>query len=196
MAADFCTPGDLKDWLGIAGSKDDALLASLITNVTAAMLNKMNRADVLSASYTEVRNGNGGSRLALKNFPVTAVTSLKINGAVIPASPDSIQAGYVFDQYQLSLIGSSFLWPGNSPGSSFGVGANNITVIYTAGYASLPADLKQACIDWCAFRYRQKSWIGQTSKHLGTGETVSFSQKDMPDSVAAVIQQYSRRIPV
>jgi hypothetical protein len=197
-AGDFCTIVDLKLWLGIdiGNTKDDAILTSLITNATAGMLNRMNRAALLSASYTETRSGNGGSHLALKNFPVTAVSSLTINGVAILASPDGVKAGYVFDQYQISLIGSYFSWPGNSAGSNFSVGDGNIVVTYTAGYAAIPPDVSEACKEWCAFRYRQRSWIGQTSKHLGTGETVSFSQKAMPDEVDKVIQQYSRRIPV
>jgi hypothetical protein len=197
-AGDFCTLNDLKLWLNIpiGTTTDDAILSALITNATAGMLNRMNRAGLVTATYTETRDGNASSHLALKNWPVTAITSLLINNVAVPPSPDGVQAGYVFDQYQISLIGSYFSWPGNSFGSNFSVGTGNIIVVYTAGYASIPPDVSEACKEWCAYRYRQRAWIGQTSKHLGTGETVSFSQNALPDEVATVIQQYSRRIPV
>jgi hypothetical protein len=199
-AGDFVVLNDLKRWLGleIGNTKEDDILSALITNLTAAMLNKINRAALLTATYTETRSGNGSSHLALKNFPVTAISSLTVNGVAVLASPDGIQAGYVFDIYQVSLIGSYFGWPppGNNFGANFNSGTNNVVVVYTAGYATIPLEVSQACKEWCAFKYRQRSWIGQTSKHLATGETVSFSQKDMPDTVAAVLQQYQRRIPV
>jgi hypothetical protein len=138
--------------------------------------------------------------LALRHYPITAVSSLVINNAPIVASPDGVQSGYTHDEYALKLIGVPVAYP-FGPGvygspATFLRGFQNVTVSYSAGYAAAPFDLAEAAKEWCAFRYRARKWIGQTSKHLGTGETVSFSQKAMPDYVQEVISRYTRRIPV
>lgn len=64
-------------------------------------------------------------------------------------------------------------------------------------YARLgaPADVRQAVIEWVAYKYRGREFIGQTSKNLNQGETVSFQQVDAPDSVKAVIERYKRHVP-
>jgi hypothetical protein len=61
---------------------------------------------------------------------------------------------------------------------------------YTAGYATTPPDLAQACIELVALRYRERTRIGEVARAIGAGETASYSQKDMSDSIKTLIQQY------
>jgi hypothetical protein len=69
-------------------------------------------------------------------------------------------------------------------------------VNYTAGYSAIPADIAEACVELVALRYRQRQNIGQSSKHLATGETVSYDRRAMPDWIRDVIARYKRNIPV
>ena len=71
-----------------------------------------------------------------------------------------------------------------------------MSVQYTAGYAVPPADLSQACIELVALRYRERGRIGEVAKAIGGGQTVSYSQKDMSDSIKTLIQQYRRVAPI
>jgi hypothetical protein len=57
-----------------------------------------------------------------------------------------------------------------------------------------PKDIRQAVVDWAAYRYRSRMFIGQNSKHLQTGETVTYQQMEMPMSTAAVLERYSRNL--
>ena len=52
---------------------------------------------VLSASYTETRDGTGGTRMYMKNSPITAITSVTVDGVVIPARSALGQAGFYLD---------------------------------------------------------------------------------------------------
>jgi hypothetical protein len=71
-----------------------------------------------------------------------------------------------------------------------------VTLQYTAGYAVTPPDLAQACVELVALRYRERTRIGEVSKSMGGAETVSYSQKDMADSIRTLIQQYRIVAPI
>lgn len=69
-------------------------------------------------------------------------------------------------------------------------GAKNIVFSYTPGYPAIPPELSQACIELVALRYRERMRIGEISKAVGGGETVSYSQKDMSAAILTLLQQY------
>ena len=60
----------------------------------------------------------------------------------------------------------------------------------------IPPELAQACIELVALRYRERSRIGEVARAIGGGETVSYSQKDMSDSIKTLIQQYRIVTPI
>ena len=181
--ADFTTPQDIKEWLGLTVNTDDVLLDRLIKAATALMNTIMSR-NLLTASYSEWRDGPGGDSISVKNFPITAVAGVSVSGLVIPASPDPLNAGYVFSDKQIRLRGSNFTR-----------GIQNVSIQYTAGLATPPDDIAQACIDLVALKYRGRNWTGQSSKIL-QGETVSFRVEDVPKEVMAVLNQYQRQTPI
>jgi Phage gp6-like head-tail connector protein len=197
---DLTNLSDLKDWLSVTTGNEDALLQRIITNSSQRILSFLKRDAILSASYTETCDGSSTPTQALLHYPITAVASLSINNTPIIASPDGVQAGYTFDKYTLKLVGAGSAWeltPGfYGPPSTFIKGFQNVIVAYTAGYAGVPLDLAQAAIDLCAIRYRQRGWIGQKSKHLGTGESVTFADDKMPEYVIEAIKHYKRIVPV
>jgi hypothetical protein len=174
---------DLKAWLNISTSTDDVLLQRLLTAVSVTMQNWMNRT-IPQASYTDTRDGNGSDTLSLAYKPVTAVTSVTVNGQAVLPSPDGIQPGFVFSDTAVYLIGSRFTQ-----------GRRNVQVAYTAGYATIPADLAQACIEQAAYQYRAKSHIGQTGTGMGP-EHISFSERDFTPGTKALMQQYKSVVPL
>ena len=181
--SDLCTLAGVKAWLNLTSSGDDTLLASLITAVSAFIVANINR-PVLSSIFAETRDGTGGRTLSFAVTPVTAILNLSIDGNDIPAAPDDISPGYRFGPTRLSLYGYRF-----TPG------LDNVAIGYTAGFATVPGELAQACIQLVALRYRERDRIGLNSKGLA-GEVTSFLQKAMPDDVEAVLQRYRRVAPL
>lgn len=57
-------------------------------------------------------------------------------------------------------------------------------------YGFVPADLSRACLEWAADRYLYRGRIGQASRSLGGQETTSFIVRDMPATVATLLQPY------
>lgn len=180
---DLCTLAAVKAWLNLAGDGDDTLLAGLITAVSEFIVAAINR-PVLSAPYAETRDGSGGRTLSFAVTPVTAILNLSIDGRDIPPAPDDFHPGYRFGPTRLSLYGYRF-----TPG------LDNVAVEYSAGFATVPGELAQACIQLVALRYRERDRIGLNSKGMA-GEVTSFLRDAMPADVAAVLQRYRRVAPL
>jgi Phage gp6-like head-tail connector protein len=187
MYGELTTLAEVKAWLqlgqGAFPSADDALLTRLIGAASQFVQNWLGR-PVGLADYAETRDGSGGRRLQFGVFPVTAVLSLTIDGIAVPPASTSAGRGYVFSPTQLAVQGYFFR-----------AGAQNVAFAYTAGYAAVPVDLAQACIDLVALRYRERARLGEVSKHIGI-ETVTFAQTDMSAATQSMLQQYRAVSPI
>lgn len=184
MAAnDLTTLDNVKAWLNLTATADDDMLTRMITALSSYIQSWLNR-QLASQSYTEVRDGAGKGTLTLANYPVTAVASLTVNGVAVPYATNSQGNGYLFDQYRIIMVGGGY---------TLTEGVQNIVVTYTAGYAAIPPEIEQACIELIATRYRERDRIGQTSKSIA-GETVAFSIRDFPPSVQTILNNYKKVI--
>jgi len=184
---DLTTLANVKDWLALPESVtgDDDLLTRLITAVSGFIGTYLSR-NLLTASYTETRNGNDQVTLPLVNRPVTAVSSLTINGVVINAAPPlvanaPVQFGYLFDDKVVYLAG----W-------CFKKGFQNIVISYTAGYATVPLEVEQAAIELVCRKYRYKKRIGLVSEAMKDGGTMTYSLKDMDEDTRTILNAYRR----
>jgi Phage gp6-like head-tail connector protein len=204
--ADFASPGasfgdlttlaDVKAWLQTGQSAfpatDDALLTRLITAASQFIQTWLHR-QVAVQDWIEIRDGLGSAggpsevRYQFAAFPVSAVSSVVVDGVSIPPIPMSApaRAGYLFTPTQLVIRG--YAVPRK---------AGCVTLQYTAGYVVTPPDLAQACIELVALRYRERSRIGEVARAIGGGETASYSQKDMSDGIKTLIQQYRLVAPI
>ncbi len=127
----------LKNWLGITGTDDDVLLARLITQISRAIFNVIDRPAILPSAYTETHDGGNDVSIMLRQWPVTGVSSCLVDGVAIPPAPPlvagaSTQIGYILD--------SSDPTPPGAPqrlslrGALFTCGVQNVTISYSAGY--------------------------------------------------------------
>lgn len=174
--ADLTTLDDFKAYAKVNATTDDALLRSMITAYSAAARSFMNR-DITTASYSITRDGRGTQMLLLPQFPITAVSSVIVDGMPISAQTAFGLPGYRFTDTAIILDGFRFTR-----------GFGNVQVSFTAGYAVVPADIAEAVNEWVALRYKERDRIGHVSKSL-EGQTVAFITKDMPDSVRRALNQ-------
>lgn len=175
--ADLTTVASVKAYAGIAGSADDALLASLVTAYSAWVRSWLNR-DITTNSYDVRRSGRGTFAMQLPQYPLTAVSLLEIDGQAVPAQAAWGAPGYRFDDTQIVLEGYCFTR-----------GISNVHIQFTAGYASPPADIAQAVNELITLRYKMRDKLEWSSKSL-SGETVSLVQKDMPATVATLLNNW------
>src|SRR5258708_6216270 len=102
---DLCVLADLKAWLNVQTTGEDALLQNLITRGSAQMLRWINRDHLVVTSYTENRDGNDAMFMLPRNYPLITVSSVTVNGMAIPAAVGQVSAGFVFDQRKIMLRG-------------------------------------------------------------------------------------------
>jgi len=175
--ADLTTVASVKAYAGIASSADDAMLASMVTAYSAWVRSFLNR-DLTTNSYDIRRSGRGTLAMQLPQYPVTAVALLEVDGQPIAAQSAWGAPGYRFDDTQIVLDGYCFT-----------LGISNVHIQFTAGYASPPADIAQALNELITLRYKLRDKLEWSSKSLA-GETVSLVQRDMPASVATLLNNW------
>ena len=112
-----------------------------------------------------VRGGSGGNVFTMTGIDAPAtllagtgndqvsvgstLAPLTIDGQAVPQASSIGAHGYTFSATQLAVCGYKFCR-----------GAQNVVVEYTAGYATAPPDIAQACIELVALRYRERTRIG------------------------------------
>lgn len=207
---DLSSIQDVKTWLGIGqgNTSDDSPIQDCITafSVYVLRLTARGAADgsiptvspfVQPVSYDEFYDGSGTDSLQLRNWPITAVASLNVNGRTIPASSGIGHFGYVVDGDGKFLSMRSGGWNyqrGGGCSSGFPDGAQNVEVQYTAGFAAVPFDLEMAVRKTVALNYKRKSWIGQRAQAMAGGAgTVSYSTWEMDADAARTIEYYAAR---
>ena len=182
-AGDLTTLPNVKQWLGIGGINDDSLLTRLITSVSTFIRTWLNR-QLDSAVYTETYDGLGGVRLSTANYPITAVSSVTIDSLVVPVSTSPTVAGFTFDSNGILL----------RQGYRFVRGVANVSVVYTAGYATIPGEIEQAAIEMIALKTAERRRVGISSQTLA-GESVAYRDVDMTASIKSLLNQYKKVAP-
>lgn len=202
-AIDLVLLSDVKAWLKIAQSNtdDDGLLQICITGFSRYVLNRTGRTSFGIETYTEIIDGNGAQQLFLRNYPITSVTSVTIGSYSAPQSTGLTIPGWYIDGHQKSIVmrslGGSFqMVPYSISPQFFYQGRGNIQVIYTAGYAFLPEDLYEACMETIAVIYARKDWKDMLSRALaiqGGSGTTAFRKEFLAPGVDEIIRFYQRK---
>lgn len=144
---DLCLLQDVKNWImGDPASNQwptnsDAMLGFEISAASRGLLRFLQRPTLLYHGVDEIRSGVGGRRLMLRQWPLLAVSSLKINGSSITARPALGQpstssfpgAGWVVEN-PWDMIGPGAPAMLLVDGYSYCEGEANIEIKYTAGY--------------------------------------------------------------
>lgn len=166
------TLATLKAYVGITDSAADAVLTSMITRASTLVCRYIGRDEVFTKSKTETLNGNGGSFLMLKLRPITAITSVTVNGTVIPPSAGAGQPGYLFDERGVYLVGYVF-----------SRGVQNVTIVYTGGIDQSHPDvaiLEQATMEIVFLKWKRRDHVDLQSTSMNGIQTASYTMKDIP----------------
>ncbi len=206
-AGDLTTLAKVKtEWLKISGITDDGILQALITSASRQIVSYLQRS-VLTATYTEKRNGTGTSMILLKQWPVTAITSLTINASTIPASSQG-SYGWVCNLWDgvsfpippaaLQLVGGGYSGfpPYQFPAApgNFNQGGQNVVIVYVAGFPTSPPDIEMACNMLVGAWYKEKDLIRQKSSLLG-GQSQTY-EMGLPESVKNILAPYRSVAPL
>jgi hypothetical protein len=116
----------------------DNLLTRMIGAVSAFAVIYLSR-PIAPATFTEVYNGTGKSRMMLRQQPIIRVRSVTVDTTAVAARTQIGSSGYVADSEMLYLDGGGLSVFGFGPAQTFSCGIQNVTVVYDAGYQTTAA---------------------------------------------------------
>lgn len=177
-----------------ASGTNSALIDSLIPVAGAAIGRFCNRIDETgaqtfeSASRTEDYDGSGDPILCLRNYPVTSVTSISLldeTGTVISTlSTSDYRIDLRSGRIHWTAATAAAAWSGgyDSPiGPSYGsepvgwpVGFQNIRVVYTGGYSTVPYDLQNVATEVVRDLFLDRRRAGSASAQSAQGVSVNY----------------------
>lgn len=195
---DLVTLAQAEAWLSVT-SDPLGIIGALISSCSTQIQNFVSY-QFAQATYTRTFNGLGGRTILLPDRPVIAVTAVTVDGISIPQAVVATTPGFLNDA-KFCYITNGGRWSnGQFSADQFMRGVQNVTITYSAGYATIPADIQQACLFWIAQNY---SMIGENPsvKRLRAGDTeidfqlttvVGKSTILVPPIIASILQPYQR----
>lgn len=155
----LATIAQAKAWKPVTSAEEARLTVCL--DAASAFIEKAVGRPLASASYTRRLSGDGSPLLLLPHWPITAVTTLEVEGiaweVLTDSGTDTAQSAYL-PTHGLWLEARDDVWP---------EGSGNIKVVYTAGYTTIPMDLVQACIMIAFLLFIEEGRIGDGALTLG-----------------------------
>lgn len=158
------TLSELKTFLGISGTSEDAQLTPMVAMVNKYLVNYVDR-DIEETTYEdELYDGPGTVALTLRNYPIIEVSSVMCNNIEVEEVSyedrmDNGTDGYWIKDPELGILWRSGLWPR---------GRGIILISYTAGYETIPDDVKYAAYVAASYLRRIQKKIGIISESLGS----------------------------
>ena len=192
--ADLVTLEEYKDAENINTTKDDTRLSALIVSVSQLVKTYCANSiiDFYSTNKTETFNIDWNSHIVqLTESPIVEVSLVQ--------ERDSYQESYTtltttaheyfLDEKTDSIIRTN---SGNTY-KNWPRGAGAVRVVYKAGYASTPADLKLAVIDLITYYHKDEHKQRQTIAGASIQNQTSTSQRNnvaFPDHIKRVLDLY------
>lgn len=154
------TTTEVKTYLKITDTALDSFFTTLIDECTDK-INKYCRTTLSSSSRTFIFQGNGLGLKLIKDINVTAITALKYK--------ENIEDSWITISSDFSLHKEgtlAYLYYKN------GLGSMLYEVTYTAGYSTIPAELKGVCIEMVAIKYLESKQGENRLGKLTTSNTI------------------------
>jgi hypothetical protein len=191
---DLCQLSDLQNWLPTTPPDSaNAELQQLISAASGLICRYTGRSTFGPTAYTDTYDGAGKNWMLLRQWPVLSVTTICLTERGVSTTLSESTA------FQLEApipAGGAQRLTLVSPHLYFPRGRGNVQIIYQAGYATVPPDVAQACIEAVGEAYQRRNRIGQTSVSSQGQTTVAFSQADLNAAAKAMLQPYIRRLPL
>jgi len=155
----LCTLAQVKTTLGITDSANDDILTRLINATTDYIESYCDRRFALTQYTDEYYNGYGDDELVLRQFPISeAEEDVPTISFIDKGTETAVSIDDCEIYYDEGIIYYSI----------FPKGRKNIKISYKAGYATIPADLAQACIEIVVANYNRSKTVAVKSESIGS----------------------------
>ena len=191
--ADLITLQQYKDSEGLSTPKEDLRITSLVPSVSQLVKTYCGNSfvDYYSSNKTETFNVNWATHIVqLTESPVNAIVSVQERDSY-SASYTTLTTGAY--EYYLDVKTDSVLRTTSAEYTNWPTGVDAVKVVYTAGWSSVPEDLKLAVIDLISYYLKDEHKARRTMAGASIQNDVSSSQKDnvaFPDHIKRVLDLY------
>jgi Phage gp6-like head-tail connector protein len=193
-AGDLIAVADVKTRLQITFSTDDALLQQAITGCSAFIEKRCQRSFSAVLSKSDVLDG-GGESLILKSRPAVAVMAVtdRLSGDAVDSSVYELDGdeGIIYPllpaPVTVSVPAGLFEYSQNLP--RWGAGRRRWQIDYTAGFASVPADVQELALRIVTALYDHRDEL--ESEHMG--DTAYAIAHGKLTNLAPMIEEISLR---
>lgn len=171
---------DVKETLGVASSVTtyDNLIIRKINQATEMIEGYCNRRFKEQTGLVEYYDGNGELNLILRNRPITSTTTMILQARNTTLNTDDFTTvptdQYFIDNNAGTIDGISSFWGG----------FDQWKVTYSAGYATIPSDVAEACASIAAYLVNNdpSQVAGISNKEEGTRKLQYSNNKNGYDS--------------
>ena len=195
--ADLITIHEYKDSQNITGVKDDSRITSLVTSVSQLIKTYTGNSfvDYFSTDKTEYFNIDYDTHVVqLEQAPIVSVTSVHERSSqaddYILLEKDGSNGKY---DYHIDTDTDSIFRTTDETYKNWEKGVAAVKVIYKAGYASTPEDLKLAAYDLVTYylkdEYKSKKTIAGATIDNQTSSTLR-GNVGFPDHIKRVLDMY------
>jgi len=191
--ADLITVQDYKDLAGLESLKEDPRLTLLVASVSQMVKTYCANSfvDYFSSDKTEYFNVDFDTHiLQLTESPVVSVTSVSERAnyetAYVALTTGAFE--YYLDTYRDSIFRTT-----GSGSKNWAKGPGAVKVLYKAGYATIPTDLKLAVADLIRYYHEEEYKDRRTLAGASiTNKTTSSQVKNVgfPDHIKRVLDLY------
>ena len=180
---DLCTLDQVRDYGELKGltAQDEDVIEDLITRVTTLFENYVNK-KIKSREFTEYYDGHGEYNLVTNQYPIISIDSIKddVNwewgsDTTVGSTDYRIHTDKTYVVLQTTLQNA----------------IQNVKIVYTAGYATIPTDIVQACIEEVLRKYRHRTDFDVTAMSQENG-SVTYTEKGLLTGTKAILDKYKR----
>ena len=191
--ADLITLQEYKTAEGITQPKEDARLNVLIPSVSQLVKTYCGNSfvDFFSSNKTETFSIEWATHIVqLTESPVNAVVSVQ-EATSYGAALTTLTVGA--QEYALNKSTDCIYRTTTGGYKNWPVGIETVKIVYTAGYAAVPADLKLAVLDLITYYLKDEHKARQSIAGASIQNQTSSSQRDnvsFPDHIKRVLDLY------
>ena len=205
MGLNLVTLAEYKAYAGITSTTSDAQLNTIITGTSNLVKQVCRRSFVDYVNDNKVEVFKGGTAFNLAETPVLSVSSLEYSLDYGNTYTELVEfTDYAVDQEtsQIVPIRSMNYYPDYygglnttmryNPDPEFPKRVNGYRVTYTAGYETLPYDLRLAVMDLISYYFKQE-WAVKTNRATGSSTTQIdyIMNTDLPANIKRILDLYT-----
>lgn len=188
MAKNLITLAEYKNYVGINSTNQDTVIKTLIPQVSALVKSLCRRTfvDYVDDYRVEIFKGASNKRIPLQETPVLQVASVEFSEDYGKSYIQLVEyEDFIVDQEAdtIELIASKYI-SYSKP--------NAFRVSYTAGYETVPEDLKLAIADLIMY-YSRNDAAMHSSKNVGSNSLVIeyITKAGLPAHIARVLDLHT-----